>query len=139
MWTKKPFALSYQVTSPFGPRVHPITHEQSFHKGIDFGMPVGTPLLASYNGVIENGEDDIDGKYVKIKFITPELTRGFFLYCHLSEHTLPNKSKVVTGDQVGLSGNTGHSTGPHLHFQLELMLKKDQYSVVNPMQYVNFA
>lgn len=138
MYTRKPFNGNYQETSPFGQRIHPVTKEPSFHKGIDFATPIGTPLVACVDGSIKSGEDEINGKYAQLFFTTEQGTKGYFLYAHLSE--VSDQKKVKAGDEVGKSGASGRVTGPCFHFQLGLMLaKKGEYQIVNPYQYVDLA
>ena len=137
MWARKPFDYQTIETSPFGHRTHPVTGRDSFHSGIDFSMPVGTPLIAIADGEIIAKEDDLNGKYIQLLFTTEQGTKGLAIYCHCSKMT--KKKTVKAGDIIGYSGNTGRSTGPHLHFGLKLSLgKKNEFLLVNPTQYVNF-
>lgn len=99
------------------------------HQGYDFSMPEGTPLLADYDGIIEfAGTEDpffcpllnqtVAGKSV---FIRHEIGSEKFItvYAHLSSLQVQTGQTVKTGDQLGLSGNTGCSTGPHLHYDIQ--------------------
>jgi murein DD-endopeptidase MepM/ murein hydrolase activator NlpD len=138
IWARKPFNGAFQETDPFGPRVHPVLKILKFHNGIDFGLPLGTPVIACVDGRIESGFDSIDGYWIKLHFMTEARTKGFFLYDHLSK--VDDVKKVKAGDEIGKSGGSGRVTGTCLHFGLFLMLNKDkEYKVVNPKQYVNFA
>ncbi len=84
------------------------------HDGLDFALPVGTPVLAVDDGVvIQAGEGDY-GLTVAIKH-----TWGISYYGHLSQVSVLSGQEVKKGDEIGLSGNTGLSTGPHLHIALE--------------------
>lgn len=83
------------------------------HNGVDWGMPTGTLLISGADGVImETGSDPTGyGNYLKI------LHDGFLtIYAHLKELRVKRGDRVVTGQLVGISDNTGNSTGPHLHF-----------------------
>ena len=106
------------VTSLFGMRFHPILHITRLHGGIDFGAPVGSPVRAVADGKIEfTGPKAGFGNQVKIQH------KGFETSVnHLSE--IPESIKpgvsVTQGQIVALSGNTGLSTGPHLHFEFYL-------------------
>jgi murein DD-endopeptidase MepM/ murein hydrolase activator NlpD len=107
-----------QVTSLFGMRFHPILHILRLHAGIDFGAPVGSQVRAAADGTIEfAGLASGFGNHVRIKHAGFETS-----YSHLSE--IPDSIKpgvsVKEGDVIALSGNTGLSTGPHLHFEFYL-------------------
>ncbi len=106
----------YPITSGFGPRVSPITGLPSVHNGIDFGCPVGTPVYSPAHGeVYEIGRDPNhpNGLCVKIGF------DGYrFKYLHLSNILVPALGPIARAQIIGLSGNTGNSTGPHLHFEV---------------------
>ena len=106
------------VTSLFGMRFHPILHILRLHAGIDFGAPVGSPVRASADGKIEiAGPVSGFGNHIRIQHAGFETS-----YSHLSE--IPDSIKpgvdVKQGDIIALSGNTGLSTGPHLHFEFYL-------------------
>ena len=106
------------VTSLFGMRFHPILHILRLHAGIDFGAPVGSPVRAAADGKVEfAGPATGFGNHVRIQHAGFETS-----YSHLSE--IPDFIKpgveVKEGDIIALSGNTGLSTGPHLHFEYYL-------------------
>jgi hypothetical protein len=106
------------VTSLFGMRFHPILHILRLHAGIDFGAPVGSQVRAAADGTVEfAGEARGFGNHVRIQHAGFETS-----YSHLSE--IPESIKPGTvvreGDIIALSGNTGLSTGPHLHFEYYL-------------------
>ena len=103
------------VTSPFGERENPITLENEFHKGVDIAAPEGTPICLAFAGeVIEVGESDIYGKYLLVDHGNELYTR----YCHCSEILVKTGYKLKQGEVVALVGNTGWSTGAHLHFEI---------------------
>jgi murein DD-endopeptidase MepM/ murein hydrolase activator NlpD len=81
------------------------------HEGLDYAVPIGTPVRAAHQGiaVVENG-----GPYGLHVVIRNE--RMMTVYAHLSQVLVPNTAAVGPGDPIALSGNTGRSTGPHLHF-----------------------
>lgn len=116
------------VTSPFGYRVHPISKETTFHYGVDIAAAKGSPIYAFADGkVIEEGENSIFGKYLKI-----EHDDGFVtFYAHLSSTETAEGKKVCMGQKIGEAGETGIATGPHLHFEVR---KKGK--VVDPAQYI---
>jgi murein DD-endopeptidase MepM/ murein hydrolase activator NlpD len=107
-----------QVTSLFGMRFHPILHILRLHAGIDFGAQVGSQVRAAADGKVEIAEPVAGfGNHIRIQHAGFETS-----YSHLSE--IPDSIKpgveVKQGDIIALSGNTGLSTGPHLHFEYYL-------------------
>ncbi|HIE53973.1 MAG TPA: M23 family metallopeptidase [Chromatiaceae bacterium] len=102
--------LRGRLTSLFGPRVHPIFGTPDFHTGIDFAVPEGTPVHAAAGTVSFAGERGY-GLLVE--------HRGFSTYyAHLSRILVEAGQFVEQGQVIALSGNTGLSTGPHLHFEI---------------------
>jgi|SRR5690554_3082844 murein DD-endopeptidase MepM/ murein hydrolase activator NlpD len=106
------------IVSGFGLRIHPILRVRKMHEGVDVLVRTGSPVVASGNGVVrEAGQNPTFGKHVIIE----HKTAGYrTLYAHLSEIApgiRPGK-KVERGEKIGLSGNTGRSTGPHLHYEV---------------------
>ena len=105
----------YIVTSPFGPRPAPVAGASTFHKGVDLGCGIGTPVFAPADGTVTvvayqaNGA----GKYIAIDHGNGVVTR----YLHLSEQMVSVGDKVTQGEIFALTGNTGIGTGPHLHFE----------------------
>lgn len=113
---KTPTNKNFKVSSHFNPRrLNPVTKRVAPHNGVDYAMPVGTPLLSVGDGtVIEARRDGAAGNYIAIKHNGQYTTR----YMHLkSIHVKPGE-KVKRGQKIGLSGNTGRSTGPHLHYEI---------------------
>jgi murein DD-endopeptidase MepM/ murein hydrolase activator NlpD len=106
------------ITSLFGLRFHPILHILRLHAGIDFGAPVGSLVRAAADGKVEvAGPVSGFGNHVRIQHAGFETS-----YSHLSEipETIHPGVEVKQGDIIALSGNTGLSTGPHLHFEFYL-------------------
>ena len=105
-----PMGGPYQLTSRFGPRWG------GFHHGLDFAAPVGTPLRSLSAGVVTDVKTghSVYGTYIDVKFADGSLGR----YGHLSRADVALGAKVVTGQTIGLSGNSGRSTGPHLHLEI---------------------
>ncbi len=116
-----------RVTSPFGPRVHPVYGESSFHSGIDLGAYYGEAVAAAGNGtVISAGWNGGYGNCVII-----DIGDGLVaLYGHLSSINVSAGQSVSIGQTVGGVGSTGVSTGTHLHFEMRL-----NGSPVNPNNY----
>lgn len=91
------------------------------HNGVDFGTPVGTRIKAALSGTVAatGNTDAIPGCYSYGKWMLVRHNNGLStLYAHLSHIALGEGSNVITGQTIGYSGNTGYSTGPHLHFSL---------------------
>lgn len=110
-----PFSGSYPVTSPFGLRIHPVYGTERFHSGVDFGTPLGTPILAVLDGVVVTaGPGGGYGNVVIVKHADGLST----VYAHLSIIYVKPGEFVKQGQVIALSGNTGVSTGPHLHFEV---------------------
>ncbi|MBI2995923.1 MAG: peptidoglycan DD-metalloendopeptidase family protein [Candidatus Melainabacteria bacterium] len=112
-------AFSYPImgrlTSPFGLRRHPIFRVVSFHSGVDLAAPFGTPIMASDSGrVIFNGWY---GGYGKVVIVDHGMSFST-LYAHLSRDNVSKGKTITKGDIVGYEGQTGYSTGPHLHFEV---------------------
>lgn len=111
------------VSSPYGYR------DGSFHKGVDWSVSMGTAVKASAAGtVLRAGWYSDYGYCVDIQHADGSMTR----YGHLSSVEVSVGQKVSQGEQIARSGNTGYSTGPHLHFEIWL-----NGSTVNPLNYVN--
>lgn len=118
-------AKTYRVTQAFGAR--PDYYGQfkcggvpfRGHEGVDFGTPVGTRIVAVADGVVAEVDNDAAtnyGKYIKLRH-----SGGFeTIYAHLSDISVATGQTIAAGAQIGTSGNTGNSTGPHLHFGLRL-------------------
>ncbi|WP_373876062.1 murein DD-endopeptidase MepM [Pragia fontium] len=111
-----PTPKQYKISSPFNPRrLHPITGRVAPHKGVDFAMPIGSPVLAVGDGeVVVAKFSGAAGNYVAIRHGRQYSTR----YMHLNKLLVKPGQKVKRGDRIALSGNTGRSTGPHLHYEL---------------------
>ncbi len=106
------------IVSGYGMRHHPILKVRKMHSGVDFLLRVGTPVVATANGVIRRATyNSTYGNHVDIRH--PEagyMTR----YAHLSEipDTIGRGTTIARGDVIGYSGNSGRSTGPHLHYEV---------------------
>lgn len=100
-------------TSGFGSRRPPVPGASSFHQGLDYAMPVGTPVVASGTGtVVSVGNQRGYGKTIEIEHENGIRT----LYAHLSEFAVEQGQRVAQGQRIASSGNTGTSSGAHLHF-----------------------
>jgi len=104
--------------SPFGTRVDPIAGMRARHEGIDFVAPVGTPIVAAADGVVVVAEFHPDfGNMIDIDHGAGLISR----YAHLSRLDVAAGRLIKRGDEVGAVGNTGRSTGPHLHFEVRML------------------
>ena len=106
-----------RLSSPFGMRKHPIDGFNKMHKGTDFAAPLGTPIMASGDGVIiKSGWCGGGGNCVKIKHNSVYQT----VYAHMSKFANGVKKgiRVKQGQIIGYVGSTGKSTGPHLHYEV---------------------
>lgn len=117
-----------RLSSGFGKRSAPKKGASTYHKGIDWAVPTGTAVYASCGGTVSRaGWGSGYGYVVYIDHADGRQTR----YAHLSKVLVKNGQSVKQGDRIALSGNTGVSTGPHLHF--EILINGSQ---VNPTKYL---
>ena len=125
-----PLVRQYEITSKFGPRPHPITGQIHFHNGIDIATPEGTEVIAPAGGVVVDvGEDDRSGIYLKANLIGGLIVS----FAHLSEAVLSRGDHFKAGDVLALTGNTGATTGPHLHYRV-----RDSYgNDIDPLSVTN--
>jgi len=119
-----------KISSPFGWRIHPILKYKRHHNGVEYASATGTPVLAVAKGKVvfagpsmikaANGEPAGGGYIVRIKFKS-NLKDFTASYMHLKKGSIKVAvgDKVEMGDVLALSGNTGESTGPHLHFEIQ--------------------
>lgn len=106
------------ITSSLGNRTAPLPGASVRHKGIDIGVPSGSRVLSTADGVVKfTGYTSTRGYYVVVYHQSMGLTS---VYQHLSSISVSSGQYVSMGTQLGKSGNTGNSTGPHLHFELVL-------------------
>ena len=115
-----------RLSSGYGNRKHPILGFTRMHRGVDFAAPIGTPIFAAGDGIIEySGWNGAYGKYIRIKH------NGTFktAYAHLSKIYKKRGARIKQGDIIGTLGSTGRSTGPHLHY--EILISGRQ---VNPLR-----
>ena len=112
-----------RLSSPFGMRKHPIDGFNKMHRGTDFAAPMGTPIMASGDGVVKKaGWCGGGGNCVKIKHNSTYQT----IYAHMSKFARGIKTgvRVKQGQTIGYVGSTGKSTGPHLHYEVIVNGKK---------------
>ena len=117
------------LSSAFGQRSDPFSHQVAFHNGWDMAAPTGTPVVSAWRGTVRIGAyDDVGGYYIIIDHDNQLST----YYGHLSSVFVVNGQQVLAGETIGLSGNTGKSTGPHLHFEI-----KQNNTLIDPARYLD--
>jgi murein DD-endopeptidase MepM/ murein hydrolase activator NlpD len=122
------FPADGPISSPFGERMHPIFHDVRMHTGIDIGAGYGSPVRAAAAGTV------VVAGYVSGYGTAIVIDHGgglATLYGHLSRLGVHVGSKVTAGQTIGAVGNTGNSTGPHLHFEVRV-----NGTPVDPMRYL---
>lgn len=105
-----------RISSRFGNRKHPITGKLSFHNGIDIAAPIGTPVIAPDSGKIIEYWDHVKGGKC-IALFNGSVRFGF---AHLNKRLVTLNQLVNKGDVIAEVGNTGASTGAHLHFTVKV-------------------
>ena len=116
------------VSSRFGMRRDPFTGKQSFHPGLDFSVPLGTPVRSTADGVVVSVEKQRGlGRMVAIDHDGGVKT----LYAHLQKAMVTRGQRVARGKVIALSGNSGRSTAPHLHYEVRIGNR-----AVNPLTYI---
>lgn len=119
---------SGKITSKFGNRNHPVLKSVKFHRGVDIAVSLGTPVYAGIRGIVTfAGKRGNYGNLVEIKGSDGIKVR----YAHLSKIDVVAGQRVSDGEKVAETGNTGMSTGPHLHYEIII----DE----NPVNPLNFA
>jgi murein DD-endopeptidase MepM/ murein hydrolase activator NlpD len=120
-----------RVTSGFGGRRDPLNGRRAIHEGVDMAGPIGTPILAPADGEVTYvGRQRGYGRLVKIRH-----ENGFeTVYAHLNRARVRVGQRVRRGDRVADMGNTGRSTGPHLHYEIRLNGRP-----LNPMKFIRAA
>ncbi|RSS79355.1 M23 family metallopeptidase [Streptomyces sp. WAC06614] len=128
---KAPLA-KYTLSATFGKGGSLWSHK---HSGQDFAVPVGTPVKAASSGVVvkAGGNGAGDGPAYGNAIVIKHADKTYSQYAHLSKIQVKVGQKVTTQQQIGLSGNTGNSTGPHLHF--EIRTTPNYGSAVNPIAF----
>lgn len=125
----------YTVTSPYGWRTHPTTKQRAFHYGVDISGTgaMGKPIISAADGeVIQvNRSNNAAGHNVRIRHLDEEGNEWQSRYCHMSQISVLVGQQVSQGDVIGAVGNTGRSTGPHLHFEL-----KFEGQLLDPYRYI---
>jgi|TARA_B110000091_G_C13753741_1_gene448911 murein DD-endopeptidase MepM/ murein hydrolase activator NlpD len=121
-----------RVSSKFGKRNHPISHTDINHLGVDLTTPTGSPIYATADGVVialQNNPKSY-GKLIKINH-----GLGFStIYGHLNKINVDRNEVVIKNQLIGYSGNTGLSTGPHLHYEVRF-----GHKAINPLPFMQWS
>lgn len=131
VWEQRPSIqpVAGNVTSGFGYRPDPVTGQIAFHDGYDFANAIGTPVYATADGIVSStGHMQNYGTTVVISHPANGLET---IYAHLSSYVVNPDKRVKRGDFLGSTGNSGKSTGPHLHYEI----RKNRHPV-SPSRYI---
>ncbi len=127
-----PLATFRGITDPFGLRYHPVLQTARRHTGIDLAATTGTSVYATADGVVDLADSGWNGGYGKLVKITHSF--GFkTYYAHLDEVLVESGSFVKKGQLIAKSGNTGISTGPHLHYEVRFLEQP-----INPIHFAKW-
>ncbi len=122
-----------RMTDRFGNRKHPVTGKRKHHNGVDWSTHIGTPVYATADGAVEYSGYHKKSGYGKLLIISHNF--GFKTYYgHMDKLLVKNGSVVRKGQLVGYSGNTGLSTGPHLHYEVRYLFKP-----LDPMPFLTWG
>ncbi len=120
-----------RISAPYGYRTHPLFFTRHLHTGVDFVTPIGTPVYATADGVVNSANFSTGGYGYLIKI---EHSFGFMTYyAHLGKIVVQKGTFVRRGQLIAYSGNTGYSTGPHLHYEIRFL-----GNVVNPQNFIEW-
>lgn len=121
-----------KTTSAFGWRMHPVTGERNYHKGVDLRAARRTPVHSTADGVVRYVQDRNEGNYGRIIIISHNF--GFeTVYAHLRFVDVKVGDVIKKGQQIGRSGNSGRSSGPHLQYEVRYASK-----VLNPKDFIKW-
>ena len=118
-------AAGGEIASEFGPR------GDSFHDGLDIAARTGTPIYAAHDGVVAYSDNGLSG-YGNL-VILQSRSGMITVYAHCSKNLVDVGEEVRRGERIALVGETGHATGPHLHFEVRVQDKRGRYLAVDPL------
>lgn len=119
------------ITSTFGQRIDPINGRQAFHQGVDIRGPLGSDVKATAEGTVTvQNYDKVNGRYIVLDHGNGFRTK----YGHLKKSLVQKGDTVERGQLIGLVGNSGRSTGPHVHYEIHYGDR-----IVNPIRFVRIA
>ena len=124
--TGSPIANQIGLSSNYGTRIDPFTNLLAQHPGVDFSAPTGTPILAAGDGLVLRAEyDSAYGNFIEIAHADQFVSK----YAHASKMHVKAGQRIQRGQVIAEVGNTGRSTGPHLHYEIS-----HQGKMINPTQ-----
>ncbi|PAF48186.1 peptidase M23 [Helicobacter sp. 12S02634-8] len=127
-----PLSHFRRISAGFGNRMHPILHILHKHTGLDFSTEINTPIYATADGVVDFAANGWNGGYGKLVKIAHSF--GFkTYYAHLNTIAVKNGEFVKKGQIIAYSGNSGVSTGPHLHYEVRFLNQP-----LNPIHFVRW-
>ena len=124
--------INYRVSSNFGYRINPITKRKQFHRGIDLAAPRKTPIRATADGIVEHVQSKNIGDYGRV--IRLSHNYGFkTTFAHMHKTHVKLGDIVKKGQVIGLVGNSGRSSGPHLHYEIRYAS-----TLLNPKNFIKW-
>ena len=123
-----PVSANALITRTFGPTPDPFTGRRNLHPGVDFSLPPGSPVVAVGGGTATTGNEPLWGNFVRIRHTDHAET----FYAHLQAVNVSSGSYVERGEVIGWLGQSGATTGPHLHFEMRLWGDR-----VDPLPYLS--
>ena len=129
------YPLDYykRVSADFGYRIHPLYFTKHLHTGIDFATDIGTPVYATADGVVEFAQMGYNGGFGNL--VKLDHSFGFrTYYAHLNKIVVAHGSFVKKGQLIAYSGNSGASTGPHLHYEVRFL-----GNVLDPKNFIEWT
>lgn len=121
-----------KTTASFGYRIHPVTHQKQFHRGIDLRASINTPVYATADGVVRYVQPRNIGDFGRVIIISHNF--GFeTVYAHLRETKVKLGDVIKKNQLIGMSGTSGRSTGPHLHYEVRYASM-----VLNPRDFIDW-
>lgn len=121
-----------KTTASFGYRIHPVTNAKQFHRGIDLRATINTPVYSTADGVVRFVQPRNSGDFGRVIIIAHNF--GFeTVYAHLRQTNVKLGDVVKKNQLIGMSGNSGRSTGPHLHYEIRYASM-----VLNPRDFIDW-
>jgi murein DD-endopeptidase MepM/ murein hydrolase activator NlpD len=133
----RPVDKVFKVTQNYGNKSK--LYPSKFHKGVDYGCPIGTPVYACVAGVVttDNWGRSFGSHIIIDNAKFSDGSAGLWMgYMHLSKIKVVAGQKVKAGQIIGWSGNTGHTTGPHLHIEVQKKARWNALNSVNPEKWI---
>jgi len=134
----RPVDKKFPITQGYGNKTS--LYASGMHKGVDFGVPVGTPVVACCNGTVTSlSWGSAFGTHIIVdNDVLPDGSAGLWIgYMHLSKVKVTAGQKVKKGQIIGWSGNSGHVTGAHLHLEVQKSNHWNATGSVNPAKWLS--